>query len=243
MAAVFEEEEPVSAGLATMAWVFVLGLGLGSGAGIWWVARWGSRRRSLESCAANHDRLQQRAWRQLAADAVPLIPILTRQIEGVMEQTETATLQINTGILAIATRAESQVSRIKSLVESFETRPVQTAVPLETWTVATDTLTASTKELSSDVARIVMALQFQDITKQQLQHVVTPLEQLRASIEALMRGDGLEDGEAGNLLQALHQSYTMESERAVMAHSLTGQASPAGTPSAAGHPEGDVTLF
>jgi hypothetical protein len=227
-----------------MAWGFILGLGLGLGTGVWWVARWGSPRRSLQFCVANHDYLQQRAWRQLAADAVPLIPILTRQIEGVMEQTETATLRINTSILAIAARAESQVSRIKSLLESLKAQPVQPALPRETLAAASETLTASTKELSSDVARIVMALQFQDITKQQLQHVVTPLEQLHASIEALMRGDGLEDGNTSNLLQALHRSYTMESERTVMAHSLTGQVHPIpGTGSAAGHPEGDATLF
>lgn len=234
----------MSAGFATMAWGFILGLGLGLGAGVWWVARWGSTSRNTPPSAANHDTAQQRAWRQLAADAVPLIPILTRQIEGVMEQTETATIRINTGILAIAARAESQVARIRTLLESLKARPAHPAFPIETLAAATETLTASARELSSDVTRIVMALQFQDITKQQLQHVVTPLEQLRASIEALVRGDGLEDDKASNLLQALHQSYTMESERAVMAHSLTGQAaSSAGTGSPDGDREGHVTLF
>jgi methyl-accepting chemotaxis protein len=84
-----------------------------------------------------------------------------------------------------------------------------------------------------------MALQFQDMTRQKLEHVIEPLEALLHDLQAIQSGkrptafDGTQ-----NLLHQLQRSYTMHDERHVLA-SATGQ-----TPSDAPKEDPDaVTLF
>jgi methyl-accepting chemotaxis protein len=43
-------------------------------------------------------------------------------------------------------------------------------------------------ELARDVGQIIMALQFQDITRQKLEHVIEPLTEVRAVMDALIQG-------------------------------------------------------
>jgi len=95
------------------------------------------------------------------------------------------------------------------------------------------------ERLSADIAGIVMALQFQDMTRQKLEHVIEPLEALLHDLQAIQSGkrptafDGTQ-----NLLHQLQRSYTMHDERNVLA-SATGQA-----PSDAPKEDPDaVTLF
>ncbi len=97
------------------------------------------------------------------------------------------------------------------------------------------------EELSQDIASIVMALQFQDITRQKLEHVIEPLDLLYVDLQAATAGqpprtfDGTRD-----LLTKLERTYTMQAERHVMSATVngTGAASRAhaDTPS-------EVTLF
>jgi methyl-accepting chemotaxis protein len=68
--------------------------------------------------------------------------------------------------------------------------------------------------LAGDISSAVMGLQFQDRVKQRLDHVVEALEKLE-------RGRG----SAAELLDVVHSSYTMESER-VAHHLAAGQAAP-----------------
>jgi len=73
------------------------------------------------------------------------------------------------------------------------------------------------KTLATDVAQIVMTLQFQDITRQKLEHVIHPLDQMRDQIQALAAGLGgqsLQDGL--ECLRNFEKSYTMESERTTL---------------------------
>lgn len=166
-----------------------------------------------------------------------------------MAQTEAAALKINERILAMASRAEHQAGRMGATLASLRSMPGLDHCSLEELRQTTDSVTASARDLALDVAQIVMALQYQDITKQQLQHVVQPLEHLKATLQALVRGEGAMDERAQGLLEALHQSYTMESERAIMAHALMGTApiarssGPAVGTNAEREDAGDVTLF
>lgn len=81
------------------------------------------------------------------------------------------------------------------------------------------------ERLAADIGGIVMALQFQDMTRQKLEHVIEPLEALLHDLQAIQTGrkptsfDGTQQ-----LLHQLQRSYTMHDERNVLA-SATGQAS------------------
>lgn len=73
------------------------------------------------------------------------------------------------------------------------------------------------KTLATDVAQIVMTLQFQDMTRQKLEHVIQPLSHMRDYIEALASGiEGQTLQDRLQPLKNLENSYTMESERATM---------------------------
>jgi methyl-accepting chemotaxis protein len=99
-------------------------------------------------------------------------------------------------------------------------------------------------ELSNDVGQIVMALQFQDITRQKLEHVEHALTQLRDHLQHLLDGKPDEDlQDSLSLLKDLEHRYTMESERRIHAASNGGTVE--GVPAAGHAGDGDdsVTLF
>lgn len=83
---------------------------------------------------------------------------------------------------------------------------------------------AQAERLANDIGGIVMALQFQDMTRQKLEHVIEPLEALLHDLQGMHTGrkptsfDGTQQ-----LLHRLQRSYTMHDERDVLA-SATGQA-------------------
>ena len=85
--------------------------------------------------------------------------------------------------------------------------------------------TEGAKELGNDIGQIIMSMQFQDITRQKLEHVYQPLEQLYGPLKTIKVGSGQDafPQEVIDNLKQLEQSYTMESERALMKAAQEGQ--------------------
>jgi chemotaxis regulatin CheY-phosphate phosphatase CheZ len=76
-------------------------------------------------------------------------------------------------------------------------------------------------ETSVNLSKIVMAMQFQDITQQKLEHVGQALDQWHKHLQALLQGpqdEGAKQEIAA--LQRLEESYTMEEERHLHAAAL-----------------------
>jgi hypothetical protein len=81
---------------------------------------------------------------------------------------------------------------------------------------------AASDSQSSHVSKIVMAMQFQDITRQKLEHVGQALDQWSSHLQALMKGP--QDADAKQriaALQQIEQHYTMEEERRLHATAMT----------------------
>jgi methyl-accepting chemotaxis protein len=98
-------------------------------------------------------------------------------------------------------------------------------------------------ELARDVGQIIMALQFQDITRQKLEHVIEPLTEVRAVMDALIQGHFHEQvGTRMDFLAKLDRSYTMEEERAVFHQAAIGYV-PAPSQESAPSEDANVTLF
>ncbi|MBS0171668.1 MAG: hypothetical protein JSR62_15065 [Nitrospira sp.] len=98
-------------------------------------------------------------------------------------------------------------------------------------------------ELAQDVGKIIMALQFQDITRQKLEHVIEPLTEVRELMDALLQGQPREQVAARlDFLSKLDKSYTMEEERALFHQSTNGQFAQA-SQAAAPTEDANVTLF
>lgn len=130
----------------------------------------------------------QRAWEAFASCAIPMIPVLMKQLEGVTQQTERAMMDLMVGVRSLST-------------------PPPTATP---------------ETQAADLSKVVMAMQFQDITQQKLGHVTQALEQLRQHLQALLKGPQDEGArQAIVALQQLEQSYTTADERRLHAATLT----------------------
>jgi methyl-accepting chemotaxis protein len=76
-------------------------------------------------------------------------------------------------------------------------------------------------DTSANLSKIVMAMQFQDITQQKLDHVMQALDQWHKHLQALLKGPQDESARQEiAALQQLEQSYTMEEERRLHAAAL-----------------------
>jgi chemotaxis regulatin CheY-phosphate phosphatase CheZ len=81
--------------------------------------------------------------------------------------------------------------------------------------------TSSLTDTSTNLSKIVMAMQFQDITQQRLEHITQALDQWHTHLQALLKGPQDESAKQEiAALQQLEESYTMESERCLHAAAL-----------------------
>lgn len=81
---------------------------------------------------------------------------------------------------------------------------------------------ASDAEKATSLSKVVMAMQFQDITRQRLEHVGQALDQWSTHLQALLRGP-LDDDAKRHLaeLERVEHMYTMEEERRLHAAALS----------------------
>jgi hypothetical protein len=102
----------------------------------------------------------------------------------------------------------------------------------------------SSKDRANRISKVVMAMQFQDITRQKLEHVGLALDQLKSNMEALLKGPQNET--ANNQIVAMERvelNYTMEEERQLH-RAVVGPDYQEPIPSERSEEEGDsVTIF
>ena len=81
---------------------------------------------------------------------------------------------------------------------------------------------ASETERAASLSKVVMAMQFQDITRQKLEHVGQALDQWSTHLQVLMRGP-LDDEAKRHIadLERIERTYTMEEERRLHAAALS----------------------
>lgn len=81
------------------------------------------------------------------------------------------------------------------------------------------------RELGEDIGQIVMSMQFQDITRQKIEHVYQPLEHIYAPLQAVVKETGGADTmrDVIEVLRNLKHIYTMESERLTIEAAHAGQ--------------------
>ncbi len=91
-----------------------------------------------------------------------------------------------------------------------------------------DGLQKETETLASDISGIVVGMQFQDITRQRLEHVVEPLTMFKEELENAVRmaremGEAIETLDVEKGIDWLEKHYTMESERKVLEAAFSGK--------------------
>lgn len=81
-----------------------------------------------------------------------------------------------------------------------------------------DELAAETGALAKDISGIVISMQFQDMARQRIEHVIEPLLRLKSELEEMSQKEKIIDRkihewEGNSSLAELERMYTMESER------------------------------
>lgn len=84
-----------------------------------------------------------------------------------------------------------------------------------------DELGAETESLAKDISSIVISMQFQDITRQRIEHVIEPLLSFKAELEEVSQkaknmSDKIHGWEGNGSAEWLEKIYTMESERRIL---------------------------
>jgi chemotaxis regulatin CheY-phosphate phosphatase CheZ len=125
---------------------------------------------------------------------------------------------------AFAACAVSMIPILKKQMEAVTQQTERAAMDLMVNIRAlTPPATASrSTDTSANLSKIVMAMQFQDITQQKLEHVTQALDQWQKHLQALLKGPqdkGAKQEIAA--LQRLEESYTMEEERRLHAAAIT----------------------
>ncbi len=139
-----------------------------------------------------------KAWEEFGESITPLIPVLIGQLQGVVEETDRAAANLI---------ERFQIISHKVLSENDTQNPQAAA------------------ELGKDFSQIVMHIQFQDITRQKIEHVYGPLEHMLNHLAVLACDDQDEAAQQANLekLKSFSDSYTMASERMLMKEIQDGQ--------------------
>lgn len=94
---------------------------------------------------------------------------------------------------------------------------------------AVNILTESYNVISGDIENVIFSLQFQDITRQQVEHVTAPLVKLKEKLEESGRIATLSDNlireweSSDDLASELEDMYTMEGEKEAMYEVLYGK--------------------
>ncbi len=84
-----------------------------------------------------------------------------------------------------------------------------------------DEMMKETETLAADISGIVVGMQFQDITRQRIEHVVEPLMMFKEEMERSVRmaremGEAIKTLDVEDGIDWLEKHYTMESERKVL---------------------------
>jgi len=86
-------------------------------------------------------------------------------------------------------------------------------------------LTVETESLAKDISSIVISMQFQDITRQRIEHVIEPLLSFKSDLEKTTQkirnmSEKIHEAQGNGGAAWLEKMYTMEAERDVMKNML-----------------------
>lgn len=124
---------------------------------------------------------------------------------------------------AFATGAVHLIPVLKKQMEAVTQQTERAAMDLmmHIGALTSATTTLRPTDTSTNLSKIVMAMQFQDITQQKLEHVAQALDQWHRHLQALLKGPQDESARREiAALQQLEQSYTMEEERRLHAAAM-----------------------
>lgn len=159
--------------------------------------------------------------------------VVANDVKKLAERTKSSALNISSIIDKIEANAKQvyleNKKRISESVQmsgesekSIETTLDQINAANETAKVQLGELRTGSEGLAQDINGIIVSMQFSDITRQRIEHVIEPLTSIKSDfahamkfLEELGVATTLSQGESSDL-SSLNQLYTMESERKLL---------------------------
>ncbi len=138
---------------------------------------------------------------------------------------ELGIVSLQQGLAAAAMRDDERVSHSQAVARTIRTRV--TAIT-DAMAHSADNLHATSEKIDERVEQMVTSLQFQDITRQEIEHVIAPLHEL---VELANRCNTIGDRPlSSEMLPRIRANHTVEDEHLVMSAVEQGHA---GTPETA----------
>jgi methyl-accepting chemotaxis protein len=199
--------------------------------------------------------------------------VVADEVRKLSHETEAAVRKINDGIIAVANIIEGQfkdklahshISEERDSLECFAQQLAALGASYESLTarerVILDTITASSGKLGTMFMDTLASVQFQDVTRQQIEQVISGLERLDSHAESLAgvleravdvrREDAVEP--LASQIEQVFSNYVMDQQREAHTEALKlapGQARPASgqrrpaAPASVRKPSSNVELF
>jgi len=163
------------------------------------------------------------------------------------------------GIRRLVRKVEKDLKEVYSVTEERSTESNQRASEAETILARTfreldgqmhragselERLSSETESLARDISGIIITMQFQDITRQRIEHVMEPLTEIATEFEQVLGtiqniSDKIRIWENRECLSSLEDRYTMESERRAMSDAF----SPAAHEADSNERSGELEVF
>jgi len=141
------------------------------------------------------------AFRERLAASQTLLPELANQLRVAVQQTEQAVLEISEKFMNIASRARQQLQASSAIVGTLEQgqhagsgSAVGGSAKAEKAISPLARLAAETESLGQDINGIITSLQFQDITRQEIEKVIGRMEQFQHELNDIAQGLEPEQG-------------------------------------------------
>ncbi len=147
--------------------------------------------------------------------------IAADEIRNIVTHIETDTKAMHTSTESSVSSINETSSEAESIVNNTMKKIDETITSVKS---RLDDLTRETESLASDISDIVISMQFQDITRQRIEHVIGPLLAIKSELEYMANGslDESSDGStAKGSSTSLKEMYTMESERKTLEAALS----------------------
>lgn len=142
-----------------------------------------------------------------ADDIRKLISRVETDIKGIYSKTEKSITESSARSLEAETVVNDTLRKIDDVIGEVKKQ--------------LDELGAETEFLAKDISSIVISMQFQDITRQRIEHVIEPLMSFKAELEDITQkarsmSEKIHEWEGNSSAEWLEKMYTMESEREVL---------------------------
>lgn len=165
--------------------------------------------------------------------------IVADEVRKLSDRSNTTANSIKKLIAKIETDIKSIYSKTERSISESNTKSSEAEIVVEDTLrgidnvmnevkIQLDELGKETESLARDISSIVISMQFQDITRQRIEHVIEPLSKLNAEMEEVIRktrniSEKIHEWESSSDTSWLEKMYTMESERKVMDNTLSSK--------------------